>query len=95
MKEMIAIVGHPIGHSLSPMIYNYWFEKHNINAECITLDVYPEDLETAFLALKNAGFIGAAFTIPFKEEVLKLVEKHGGTVSKEAKNIGAVNMVKF
>jgi len=94
-EHAIAIVGHPVSQSLSPAIYDYWFKKYNIDGVCITLDVEPEGLESAFIALMAAGFTGAAFTVPHKVAIMELTEKYGGTLSESALATGAVNIVKF
>ena len=43
-KQLYAIIGNPITHSLSPTLHNYWFNKYNINAEYSLLDVKEKEL---------------------------------------------------
>ena len=33
MKKKFGIIGNPIGHSLSPVLHNYWFKKYAIDAD--------------------------------------------------------------
>ena len=43
-KKQFAIIGNPISHSLSPVLHNYWFEKYNIDANYILLDIEEKDI---------------------------------------------------
>jgi shikimate dehydrogenase len=45
-KKLFGIIGNPISHSLSPVLHNYWFEKYNIKANYVLLDVDEENIET-------------------------------------------------
>lgn len=83
----IAILGTPIGHTLSPLMHNFFFQATGLNNVYIPLVVKESQLETAIRGLWSLGFIGANITIPFKEKVLKhLIE-----IDEEARLIGAVN----
>lgn len=83
----IAILGNPIGHTLSPLMHNFFFQAIGLNNVYIPLVVKESQLETAIRGLWSLGFIGANITIPFKEMVLKhLIE-----IDEEARLIGAVN----
>jgi len=84
----LAIIGNPLGHSLSPLMHNYLFEALGLNNIYLPLEVKEEDcLESAIGGLWSLGFIGANVTIPYKEKVMDyLVE-----ISEEAALTGAVN----
>ena len=43
MKKTFGIIGHPIKHSLSPLLHNYWFKKYNVDAIYSVID--SEELE--------------------------------------------------
>jgi shikimate dehydrogenase len=57
----------------------------------VPFEVKPNDLKTALEGLKALGIKGVNVTIPHKEKVLEFVDY----VDEHAKNIGAVNTVKF
>lgn len=82
-----AVIGHPIGHSLSPFIHEKLFELDNIKASYTAIDVC--DLDADFeLVLK--GLNGYNVTIPYKQEIIKKLDK----VSRKAQTCNSVNTVK-
>ncbi len=89
--QILGIIGHPIKHSLSPIMHNAVFEKLNLNCVYLALDVEKEKLGTTIDACKALNFIGLNVTIPHKISVIKFLNK----VGREAELIGAVNTVKF
>lgn len=90
-KNKIGLVGHPLGHSLSPVMHNAVFEKLQLDYTYESFDVKPSELGYFMDITVYKGFIGLNVTIPYKVDILKYVDK----VSPEAGMIGAVNTVKF
>ena len=86
-----AVLGHPINHSKSPKLHNYWLSLFNIDGYYIPLDIDPRNFENSIRALGGLGFVGANVTIPYKEKVLKIADK----ISDRAAIIGAANTVTF
>lgn len=65
-KKTYAVIGHPIGHTMSPFIHNRLFELAGIDAEYSVLDIAPEDLGARFKEeLKMLD--GFNITIPHKQ----------------------------
>ncbi|SDI34923.1 shikimate dehydrogenase [Natribacillus halophilus] len=87
--ENYAVIGHPIGHSKSPMIHNRHFDVVGREAIYTRYDVKPENLETAIAALQTLGVSGFNVTVPHKVNILPLLD----AVDDEALVIGAVNTV--
>lgn len=83
----IAILGNPLGHTLSPLMHNYLFQSSKLNCVYLPLVVRDEELEAAIKGLWSLGFLGANITIPLKETVLRYLNE----ISEEARLIGAVN----
>ncbi|KJS19733.1 MAG: hypothetical protein VR72_17430 [Clostridiaceae bacterium BRH_c20a] len=83
----IAILGSPLGHSLSPLMHNYLFRIAGLNNVYIPLEVNEKDLESAVIGLWSLGFLGANVTIPYKELIMDYLID----ISEEARLIGAVN----
>ena len=83
------VIGHPVAHSLSPLIHAFWLKHYSLEGSYSAHDVLPARLEDFFAQLKSARFIGGNITLPHKEQALKLCE----IVSDEAKIIGAVNTI--
>lgn len=94
------VVGFPIKHSLSPVIFHYWFKKYKIEAFYDKLQIAPENFEQFINQLKNSCgsfpekktiLLGGNVTIPHKEKALIMADN----CSLEAKNIGAANFLYF
>ena len=91
---MLGVIGHPIGHSLSPRIHNAAFAadgSYPDGAEYayVAMDVRPERLPTAVAGLAALGFVGFNVTMPHKEAILPLVDE----LEETARLAGAVNTV--
>ncbi len=86
---VIALLGWPVEHSLSPGMHNAAFTEMGEPLCYVALPVRPEDLEDAVFGIRAMGFRGFNLTIPHKEAVLPLLNK----VDPDASFIGAVNTV--
>lgn len=86
-SDKYAVIGHPIGHSLSPFIHEKLFELDNIKAQYVALDVADLDKEfdSTLQSLK-----GYNVTIPYKQDIIEKLDK----VSDKAQLCGSVNTVK-
>jgi shikimate dehydrogenase len=71
--RLVALLGHPVEHSLSPRMHNAAFAALALDWAYVALDVPPESLEEALRGLVAAGFAGANVTSPHKLTVAKLV----------------------
>lgn len=93
--KIAAVIGNQVAHSLSPKIHNYWINKYNLsNSYYIPLSVKnTEDLRSIVYQLPKMGFVGFNITIPYKEEIIPIIEEMGGYIEEDAKSIGAVNTV--
>jgi len=72
--RLVALLGHPVEHSLSPRMQNAAFAAVALDFAYVAFDVPPERLEAAVLGLAALGFAGANVTAPYKLAVAKLVE---------------------
>lgn len=73
MSEIVALLGHPVAHSLSPRMQNAAFAARALDWTYVPLDVEPERLEEAVRGLDALGFAGANVTAPHKAAVARLV----------------------
>lgn len=89
--KIFGVIGHPIEHSLSPVMHNAVFKEKNIDAIYLPFDVDKSNLEYAIKGAKVLNFYGLNVTIPHKISVIKFLDE----ISEEAKLIGAVNVIKF
>ncbi len=84
---LYAVIGNPVGHSLSPLMHNAAFLKSRLNAIYVAFRV--TDIHSAISGLRSLGFAGVSVTIPHKTAVLDLLD----AVDPEAAAIGAVNTI--
>ena len=71
--RLVALLGHPVAHSLSPRMQNAAFAVRGLDWAYVALDVPPERLEQAVRGLDALGFAGANVTAPHKAAVARLV----------------------
>jgi len=69
----VALLGHPVEHSLSPRMQNAAFAARGLDWGYVALDVTPEGLADAVRGLAALGFAGANVTTPHKAAVARLV----------------------
>ena len=62
-----AVLGHPVEHSLSPVMQNAAFRAAGMDAVYLALDVPPERLGPTLRELHASGFAGLNLTAPHKE----------------------------
>lgn len=83
-----AVIGHPIGHTMSPFIHNRLFALSGIDAEYTKLDITPENLNNEYNAVLSK-LDGYNITIPHKQNIIPLIDK----IDSKAKMYGSVNTV--
>ena len=84
------VVGTHVNNSLSPLIFNHWFKKYNINAEYGHKTIKEKNFNKEInKILKEESLCGINITTPFKEKIIKKVHQ----LDKHSKAIGAVNCV--
>lgn len=85
--QIFAVTGNPVMHSKSPAMFNNVFEKKRIDAAYIRLAA--EDPVDAIFVIKSLGIRGVNVTAPFKESIVKYIDK----VHDDAKALGCVNTI--
>lgn len=85
LPQYFAVIGHPIGHSLSPRMHGPALAAKG--GVYLAFDVVPEHLSEALQGLFVLGFGGVNVTLPHKEEALRLARAE----SPAARAIGAAN----
>jgi len=89
VTKRAGVIGHPLGHSISPAIFKAAFAAAGIDATYEAWDTEPEVLEGRVNALRGADYLGANVTIPHKQAVASLVDETSDVAAK----IGAVNTI--
>ena len=83
------VIGNPINHSLSPELHNFWLKKNNINAIYEKIKLEENELENFIKRLRNDEIHGINVTVPFKNKVIKYLDK----LSLEVETTGSVNTI--
>src|SRR5688572_13087235 len=81
----LVLLGHPVGHSLSPRIQNAALRSAGIPLEYVAVDVPPRALDATLDDVIATGAAGNA-TIPHKESVAGRA-----SLTPLARRVGAVN----
>lgn len=98
--ELYGILGSPIGHSLSPAVYNGCFDAQRRNALHLPLEVEggQTELNLFFQSVLHRpwlDFHGFGVTLPHKTSALEFVHQEGGYLEPLAARIGAANTIKI
>lgn len=83
-----AVIGHPIGHTMSPFINTRLFALAGVDAEYTKLDIAPENLKESYETVLSK-LDGYNITIPHKQNIIPLIDK----IDSKAKMYGSVNTV--
>lgn len=89
--NIVGIIGDPVGHSLSPVMFNAAFKSLNLDYVYVPFNVKKQDLYYAITGAKAFNIKGLNVTIPHKRKVLNEIDKF----DIMANLICAVNTIKF
>ncbi|MGI8855551.1 MAG: shikimate dehydrogenase [Thermomicrobiales bacterium] len=87
--QRAVLIGHPLGHSLSPAFQNAAFRAAGIDAQYGLADVLPEHLAATVASLRSGDMLGANVTVPYKQAVIPFLDD----LSNDARDLGAVNTI--
>ena len=87
--RVIGVFGHPVSHSLSPVMHNSALAALGLPYVYIPFAVTPDGLGTALRALAALGIVGVNLTIPHKVSALPFLDE----TTQEVRDVGAVNTV--
>lgn len=85
--QLFGIIGHPLSHTMSPLLHNWGFRERSIEASYHVWDTPPDRLADFMTALRTLPIHGASVTIPHKQAVMPFLDRMTDT----AQDIGAVN----
>ncbi|TWI56368.1 shikimate dehydrogenase [Halalkalibacter nanhaiisediminis] len=89
MTKVFGLLGHPVGHSKSPLIHNDAFSSAGMDARYHAFDVKPEQVKAAVEGIRALQLAGCNVTVPHKIAVMDFLDE----IDDEAKQIGAVNTI--
>ena len=88
MKKFF-VIGNPINHSLSPELHNFWIKENKINAVYDKIKLEESELKNFINKLRNEEIHGINVTVPFKNKVIKYLDK----LSLEVETTDSVNTI--
>lgn len=86
---LTGLIGHPVAHSLSPLIHGYWRAQYGIGGTYELFDIAPETLRAELEKMKKTPLRGVNVTVPHKQTVMIVLD----SMDETANAIGAVNTV--
>ena len=88
-SRTIALLGHPVAHSISPAFQQAALEALGIDATYEAWDTPLADLPSAIERLRSGSVLGANVTVPHKVEAMRLVDQPDGLCEL----VGAANTI--
>lgn len=89
MTRRAGIIGHPVGHSLSPVFQAAAFAAAGLDVVYERWDTPLAGLPARVASLRAHDILGANVTVPYKEAVIPLLDEVGGLAARA----GAVNTI--
>lgn len=86
-----ALIGNPVSHSVSPILYGYLAEKNNLAYEHKKILVREDQLLACIQNLKSQNYLGFSVTIPYKEKIIPYID----LLREPANSYKTVNTVSF
>ena len=89
--RVLAIIGDPISHSISPRIQNAAWRDAGQDCVLVACRVAPENVESAVRGARALGFLGLMVTVPHKQRLLELCDQ----LDDSSRDVGAANLLHF
>ena len=89
MPQRLGIIGHPIGHSISPVFQQAALDAIGFDGTYQPWDVAPDEVGEFVAGLRAPGTLGINVTVPHKEAVIPFLDE----VDDWASTAGAVNTI--
>ena len=89
MTATIALLGHPVAHSISPPMQQAALDALGVDARYEAWDVLPGEVAAAVERLRAGDVLGANVTVPHKVEMLERADEVGALAGQ----VGAVNTI--
>ncbi len=88
--KIVGVFGHPVSHTLSPLMQNRAFAAMQLPYVYVPWHVLPEDLPAAVAAVRALHLAGVNVTLPHKAAVGAFLDE----ITPEARLFGSVNTIK-
>lgn len=91
MIGRFGIIGNPLTHSISPLLFEGIFKLLNLDYIYIPFQLKEHEIKPFLESMKIKSFVGMNVTIPYKEVICKFLDQ----LDAHAKKIKAVNTIFF
>ncbi|WP_226573719.1 shikimate dehydrogenase [Acuticoccus sediminis] len=88
MTRRVGLLGWPVAHSRSPVIFAHWFQRYGINARYELLPVQDHGLKQFFADFDSMGFVGLNVTVPHKISAAQFVD-----LDPVGQRLGSINTI--
>jgi 3-dehydroquinate dehydratase/shikimate dehydrogenase len=85
--KILALLGNPVSHSKSPLIFNYAFRRLGLDA--IYVPLYCPELDSLKELICELEISGLSVTLPYKSAIIPLLDR----LDLDAQRLGAVNTI--
>lgn len=85
--KVCGLIANPVGHSMSPLMQNFYGEKSGMDFAYVPFLVKEEDVEAAIKGAYVLNITGLNVTVPHKQRVMPYLTE----IDEAAMAIGAVN----
>jgi len=89
LNRKFAVLGHPISHSLSPKIHQYFASQFGIHLDYQRIDVESRNFKKKLIDLKQEGYEGLNITLPLKNLAYEICDE----LSSKAEQTKSVNTI--
>jgi shikimate dehydrogenase len=87
--RIVAVIGDPIEHTLSPPMHNAAFESLGMNWTYVAFHVKHDDVGATVESIRALNMAGINITVPHKQAVIPFLDQ----LTSEARAVGAVNTI--
>ncbi|MGA0246968.1 MAG: shikimate dehydrogenase [Schleiferiaceae bacterium] len=85
----LMLIGHPVSHSVSPIMHNLALREYNLDISYVAVDVEIHELPSLIAHFNSDSFLGANITLPYKQTLFDAVDQH----SDLANEMGVINCI--
>lgn len=88
-ETLFGLIGENLEHSASPLMFNHYFQRLNLNFRYHLYPLNSESLPEFIQKVKSSPIVGLNVTIPYKEKIIPYLD----SLDEEARRIDSVNVI--
>ena len=91
LNKKFAVLGHPISHSLSPKIHQYFASQFAIHLDYQRIDVESKNFKKTLIDLSQEGYEGLNITLPLKNLAYEICDELSSR-AEQAKSVNTISI---